>query len=119
MMLVHVAHVVRPREPECAVLVERHVVERNRRTQMPRERGGVFRTREHFAGDPIALSNGGRTALEDAVCASPDVFRCNPGQLPPAEWQREYQVSVGTPPRSLTEIDEVFPLERCQQIARR
>src|SRR5690606_33459542 len=93
-------------EAECPVLIERHVVERHRRTEMTREGGRVPRARQDVAGHAEALACHSGPAPEDAVRTPADVLGRDARQLAAGERQREHEVAVGALAWPLAEVDE-------------
>jgi hypothetical protein len=118
-VLVHVAHVIRARESQRPVVVERHVAEGDGHLQVPREGRGVLRARRDLAADAESLACHGRAAREDAVGALADVLGGNARQLAAAERQGQHHPAILQPARALAGIDEVLPVERRRRALRR
>src|SRR6266540_4338570 len=113
--LKHVAQVGGTGKAEAAVDLGRDGVVPHLLTERPGEGGRHFRAREVLARDADRLADELAPTLEDPVRALADVFGSDGRELLLIQREGDRQLAVRSPLRARAEVDQVVPVEGCQQ----
>src|SRR6266545_301751 len=113
--LKHVAQVGSTGKAEAAVDLGRDGVVPHVLTERPGEGGRHFRAREVLARDADRLADELAPTLEDPVRALADVFGSDGRELLLIQRDGDRQLAIRSPLGARAEVDQVVPVEGCQQ----